>query len=264
MYTEAIQRYEALLNASPATYTVQALEQLANLRTRAALAAWKRHAADGGAPPDPDPAVVIRAAVTDLENLPGGEPISGERRSLIGSAYKRLSQITGGEARVAALRSMEEAYRTAFRDEEDRRGRVDFYPLLNWLSAHVLLSQSGVDDPLDDFAGLLARAEAAATEQEKDGPDFWSRTAMGEVILVRALARLEVDPHAKEILAHFRAAWNTGGSVRRLLSVLEHLDWIIAILAGGRKTTKRAATLRSLHDIYDNLRAELTPGPFDH
>jgi hypothetical protein len=52
--------------------------------------------------------------------------------------------------------------------------------------------------------------------------------------------------------------------VRRLLSVLEHLDWIIAILAGGRKTTKRAATLRSLHDIYDNLRAELTPGPFDH
>ena len=140
LFDSATAHYEALLSGGRANFTVEALEQLENLRSRWAVHRW-RNPSDGG-PPELEPLRrQIMESVRTLEHLPKGDAMSAERRSLIGSAYKRLSQLAGDpEERLDAVKKMARAYKSAHEQGLHARGRVDTYPLHNWLAAELVLS----------------------------------------------------------------------------------------------------------------------------
>ncbi|HLM68459.1 MAG TPA: CHAT domain-containing protein, partial [Longimicrobium sp.] len=143
MLPQAIHQYRRLARADKASYTVEALEQLANLQSRWAVICWKRARAGGG---DPDPARIIRRiekVLEALEALPGKNTRSAERWSLIGSAHKRLSQLEPPAERPKRLRRMRDAYGRGHVVARERRGRLDPYPTRMWLAARVVAQYLG-------------------------------------------------------------------------------------------------------------------------
>jgi hypothetical protein len=199
-----------------------------------------------------EPSALIQEAVREVEALQQFGS-TAERWSLLGSAHKRSAWIAGGDERKHALGVMASSYRAAHELAYDEgRGKLDTYPLLNWLAAEVLLDWSGNPKPdaLAQIEDWCRRAEAHAAEREKADPDFWNSVVKPECDLVRALARKTLDQEKQAIVDGYRRAKARGASPREFRSVLEHLEFLahVATAAGPGVIQTQAEALRAIVD----------------
>ncbi len=253
----AVKHLDAALKANKAELTVQAVEQRANYKCK-----WAVEIAQTGKkdPDAPDPKELMREAIKDLEAVYSFGS-TGERLSLLGSAYKRLAILSKGEERIKALASMEKYYKAAHDlAYNSGNGKVDSYPLLNWLTAQIIgqrYSRKGRESLskklLSDADMWCAMAEAAAAEKDQIEPDIWSSLAKSDALLVRALAQGNLKEVSEEIVAGYSRARVRGASPRQFGSVIEHLDFIVRMYAEAPQKIRLRAERDALQELKEKL-----------
>jgi tetratricopeptide (TPR) repeat protein len=219
--------------------SLRVVEQLANLEAR-----W---GADSGQSELVERAIErLRTLITLAE--------TGERLSLLGSAYKRMAQMTEGKDREAALLESAAWYRRAV-DRKLAGGELDPYPVLNWLTVDALLGK-----PPGDAHAWLARARAAAKERFAESRSVWDAAIIPDAALLEQFLADSFDSAASnELVAQYQAAFQeTKATAKERDSVLKQLDFICAMAtppAGG----KRRETLDAVRRIRGQLKESYGP-----
>jgi hypothetical protein len=252
-WTPAVEWLEKALAAAGGDCPVRVIEQCANFKVRRAAQEWLALRAES--PPARLEAQrarrveVIREAIAELDAL-SRRGATGERLNLLGAACKRLAIVESGKAaRAAALTAMAGHYRRAF----DAGGGKDAYPFTNWASASLLAERLGgaaAGTGRDGIESEASRVAAALAQRLEDDPNFWDAAALGDVELVRLLARCaqangkaltaECESLAERILERYRGAIGRGASPREAASVAENLDFAIEMIEPRRSALRRA------------------------
>jgi hypothetical protein len=255
-WTAAIGWMEKALGAARGDCPLRVIEQCANFKVRRAAEEWQQLRAEGDAAglaaQRRERIAAIQQALGELESLTS-RGATAERLSLLGGSCKRLALIESGKAaRAGALDRMAGHYRGSF----DAGGGKDAYPFTNWALARLLVAhlRGELDGAWRD--GLEAEADGAAaalrTRLEVD-PNFWDGAALGDLELVRLLARCGqsagkalpggCEDLVEAILERYRSAIRRGASPREAASVAENLDFVIELLE-PRGSALRQALIR--------------------
>ncbi len=173
---EALAWYERAHGAADGSASMRASEQLANLRARVG------EARDDGR--SIDQAVKLLLQLVALRD-------TAERRSLLGSAYKRLAMVKGrararGEERAALLAAKGEYEKAETLARE--AGADDLhYPSMNVVAVQLRLAKAGGEPA--QIAGRIDEARVALQAKMAAAPDFWSAVGLVELSLLEALAQ---------------------------------------------------------------------------
>ena len=234
----AIEHYAAAASGAEGSVRVKVGEQLANLRTRDAVAAFRRLPRDGR---DPTQAVAaIEASLRTLQDLTEAYGATVERLALQGGCWKRLAQVQASNpAADRALENMADCYERA----AALGGGSSDYPRIMACSARICIAvRNGTDVDLSVGSYLQGVAEAALP----DDADFWllirSADARLNLAIMQATAPSQdkTAPSAekkREIEAVYRRAWRDVGSPVKLESVVEQLTFCEDILSYGAPET---------------------------
>ncbi len=256
MYEEAIRYFEMLKGMDKAGYSIRALEQLCNLKSRLGAIQFLEGEPGKG-----------RAAIQEGIRLAGlllqfGETV--ERYNLMGSAYKRLAVAeTDARARREAISKAAEYYNKAYLHGAGDSNDAAYYSLPNWLLMEVLLEKAGVKkagpegQPENRMAEeeKLKNAEAKAQEDEGVNPTFWSGVNKADLGILRALINGDLDSQrSQEILDSFRKAWQRGGDFLKRRTVEEHLGFLISVLQPGRPAGKWNANEKNMQKLAEQFR----------
>jgi tetratricopeptide (TPR) repeat protein len=249
-FAAAIGHYQAALSADPAELSVKAVEQLANLQIR-----WGASlAGDSGKGGTAAAAEAIRDGRRRLELLLQ-LGITGERLSLMGSACKRLAMLAEGAERDEALAAMIDYYRQAHELARQKTGAVDPYPLLNWLvGLHLADLRKKSRKARAPLGTWLKEVEQIADERDDREPDFWNGIVRTECLLTRHLAAGDLAAHREAVAEGYLRVFRRGATPKELRSVIEHVDFIIALLDGEAQTETRHALL----ELRDKLKLSLS------
>ena len=236
-FAEAVEWLEKALHAKQGDCPVRAVEQCANFRVRLSTRKWQemREAVDRDQV-KAERSVLIREielAIRELDLVSQRAP-TPERLSLLGGACKRLAWLRTEETpRLEALVNMANYYRQAF----DLDPEPDPYPFTNWAIARMLAVQL---DPTRGGEWQITledecrRMIDVARNRNIAKPDFWDGVAEADCELVLLLANPDTTKKAASKAADhitelYRAAAQRGASPREYASVLEHLDFVIAL-----------------------------------
>jgi hypothetical protein len=255
LFEQAVEQYEAALASKASVISVKTIEQLANLRARAAVQKYE----DGR---DSQAAADIKKSVAQLEQLNDVFSRTPERLALIASAYKRLAQISGGAEREEALAKMYSFYYEAWELSGE-----DPYHLTNALVAEILRYWTGeLGQRSRELESKFETALSLATERRDERPtDFWAAIGLADAEMAQYLFEGELhQKHQKELLEQYKEAWKQFGSPRQLRSVIEQLEFMIAIfnLKGHQPphdSDSRQATRRELLEALYFLWSRLAP-----
>jgi hypothetical protein len=215
--------------AGDASASVKAIEQLANVRVRAAwdsvskassASAERAHSrqrtrqrksrksADeaGGLSSKIDAArKQIASALELLAQLAAVQPTE-ERESLRASAYKRLALIEGAagdaDAERDAIRSMYKHYRRAEELATQARSPQFFYPAMNRMAAELVM-HAGERDWRGFELHELARVQQSLEQRVRVDPDFWSVVGLTELRVYAAIARRDLAGQLTAIEAEY-------------------------------------------------------------
>jgi CHAT domain-containing protein len=236
-WEEAVEWLEKALAATAGDCPVRVLEQCANFRVRLAFERWQQSAdlvdADQGEVVRAASISDIERAIMELDYIAQRAP-TAERLNLLGSACKRLARMCGEqEHRLEALVNMAAYYRRAI-DQDDR---PDPYPFSNWAIAKLLalrfdpnLSAQWPADLQDEYLRMID----AARVRNEARPNFWDGVGQADCELVLLLTAPNITleqagARASCIAELYRGAAKRGVSPREYASVLEHLEFIVAL-----------------------------------
>jgi tetratricopeptide (TPR) repeat protein len=236
---------------SESATTLRSVEQLANFEVRLARDVGKSAK---------DPAAKARSraeldkAIRRIEKLLEVSE-TGERLSLLGSAYKRKAEME--EARDQAeelVRLAADQYKKAYLRYLERK-RFDPYPVLNWLGAELVLR-----NPVTDIETLLQRCEAAASERFQVNQTFFEAVNGPDAALLRVLAsgalgkadkeaEREIDRLVHTYLEVIRRTQSSGREIDSTISQMELTENLIKKLrpenAETRSTVAALARIRT-------------------
>lgn len=243
IWSAAIECLETALHTANGDCPIRALEQLANFRVRQMAEDWQAQQRRGGREPDTERKARTEAmgqAINDLEHL-CRHAASTERLALLGGAFKRLALIQESlPERLACLDKMAAAYRQAF----ELGNRSEAYPFINWAFASLLAVQLDAGRAGAWQATLeteCTRLHTALQVNNERNPNFWDSVSLVDLDLVRLLADgmtsagslliPSLEGLTDTIIQDYRRAMARGASPRERSSVIENLDWLIAMLA---------------------------------
>ncbi|MCB1958919.1 MAG: CHAT domain-containing protein, partial [Rhodocyclaceae bacterium] len=246
-YAEAIDWLEKAMRYDVGDCPVRAVEQCANFKVRLAGQTWAQLRQVGPADETQRGTLVARieGAINELDLICQRAP-TAERYSLLGSACKRLAWLHEVPApRLEALINMGNYYRLAMDAEQAASGEHSAYAFTNWAMARVLAGLAdkahGADDALVGDCDALIDV---TRRRNADNPNLWDALGEADCALVRLLARpprgRQVAEQAAAIGALYRRALARGASPRERTSVVEHLDFVIALSSGARKPLRDA------------------------
>ena len=225
---EAIGWYEKAVAAPDASASMKALEQLANVRVRAA---FERVPLDLS----PKNAAKARAARKEIvENIRLLETFASvqrsmERENLLGSAHKRLAMIAGRErdakAETEAVTQMQKHYAEAEALGLEQALPDTFYPVQQRIAADLFLNAGKKD--WGGFADEdLLRLRKALTARAHDDPDFWSIVGLVELRIAEAIAARNLAHVVKEIAADLDDRHNRVAAPRMWASVYDNTEFV--------------------------------------
>jgi pimeloyl-ACP methyl ester carboxylesterase len=253
MFAEAIEHYEKATQAEVGEVSVTAVEQLCNLMVRQAVKIS-----------DPQKSQeVIAAARERLTALINAVGPNVERWCLLGSIAKREALLARQRRQKHnALAAMRDAYKKAHELGTKTGEQADPYPLLNWLTAEILLEWLGKKGASPQtLKEKLAEAESAAMDRDRRNPSFWALVASVDSVLLRYLARGNLNAHVEELVESYMAARKRDGSPRELLAVAEQLEFLAGILVFVPEQAKRKRLQTALGKIRQGLNKATQASP---
>jgi hypothetical protein len=245
MFAAAIGHYEKAMRAEVGELSVHAVEQLCNLMVRQAIKM----------PDSQEAKEVIAAARERLTALMHAVGPSVERWCLLGSIAKREAVLARRRReKENALAAMRDAYKKAHELETKMGAEADPYPLLNWLTAEILLELLGKKGASPQtLKEKLAEAESAAADRDRRNPHFWALVASVDSVLLRHLARGNLTAHVEELIDAYIAARKRDGSPRELLAVVEQLEFLAGTLVFVPEQAKKKRLQAALAKIRQGL-----------
>ena len=83
-----------------------------------------------------------------------------------------------------------------------KNGRVNAYPLLNWLAARILLKWSGTKEPVSvrDISDWIRKAERTVNLKDFIEPDFWNSITLADCKVTKGLAEDSLDDDKDTIM----------------------------------------------------------------
>ncbi len=181
---------------------------------------------------------------------------SSERHYLLASLWKRRATCLPKE-RLQAFANMREQYTLALKQAKSE-GLASTYAKLNLALAEVLEARINHSAPLPEKDILrivqqcdeIYRIEKVAN---RDAPDFWSASAMPQSRVIAALARGDLEQQSAAITQLFEHAKQPGASRRRLSSVFDNLQFILAMLT-DTITGEAKAEIEALQHLLELVR----------
>ena len=203
---KAIKWYRTALDAQDGGATFRSAEQFGSLLVRRA----EKHADPDGARAD------IEAGIEQLERLVAVQPTI-KRESLLGSAYKRLTEVEWRARRKSAAQAALSAVVKHYGAAETMARKVNtdilFYPAKNAISAELRVALLKKRLPKLDDDRMKAVSDSL-NKAVTDNPDFWSVVGQTELLVLAAvgkgqLARAEpgVSASLRDLKARVPAAW---------------------------------------------------------
>ncbi|HSF48089.1 MAG TPA: CHAT domain-containing protein, partial [Burkholderiales bacterium] len=177
-----------------------------------------------------------------------------ERLSILGSAWKRLAQLSEASKVKGALQHSANYYKQA-KSLSEELGSLDPYPVINWLACEVLLNQ-----PPDDIERLLARCEMVAAGRYAQSRAFADAGALHDAALLRAFLKGQIAEKEDEIVRGYEDVRDEANATpREFGSVLDQLDFMAGIMdtLGGT----RSADVAALKRIHARLKGENVEPP---
>jgi tetratricopeptide (TPR) repeat protein len=249
---EAIEHYEAAVSGENASsIKISAVEQLANLRVRNAVTAFRN------LPPDRrDPAQTIATIEASLRTVQALAQAVGDtqaRLALQGGCWKRLAQVQApSDEADRALEKMADCYDRAAAIAGGDRG----YPRLMACNARICIAaRSGTDCDREISESLQRLSES----KPPDDADFWRLVRWADVRLNVAVLRAPSPSEEEdEIVMAYRRAWRHVGSPIKLRSVVEQLEFFEDIFAHGAPASaaKRESIIASVAKLRFVLETE--------
>ena len=251
-FAEAVEHYKAAIDSAKSDYPVKAIEQWANLTCRYALEKAKRSSDVGMTSAKlKDIVTSVEKAIEVLQKLREISPTS-ERLCLLGSAHKRAALIFQGNKRKNAIKMMAKHYEEAMNISDEK----DYYPILNELTARIVGGwlKAGGGMPSDaEVERLTATCESLAQAEENTEPSFWSLVTIADCLLIRNLAGNTLPEKDKEVSKKYREAADRAVSPRQLRSVIEQIDFLIAMIASAGVPAQVARQEKALVGIREEL-----------
>ncbi len=206
-FERAIAWYERATAAADGSAGLKALEQLGNLMAR--------HGANTGNRAQIETAIDLLKRVHAI-----GETV--ERKSLLGSAYKRLSQIAGTEREKHAALSQSLAHYKAAAALARKLGSADFfYPAINRMSLELILRGAKAGTGLD--RSEVDEVRRSLSTKNVSEPDFWSVIAETELTIYEAVALGDLAAALDRILLELSDIVRRARSSREWNSVTEQI-----------------------------------------
>jgi hypothetical protein len=229
---KAIEHYTAAVRSPDTSFKVKAIEQLANLSVRNAVATMRALPLGKR-----DPAKSAEEIRTWLRKIEGLTELLGETRerlSLQGSCWKRLAQAQPEDSDAdAALREMAERYdRASAIDEPGDRS----YPQLMACVARIC---AAVRTGNECDTGAIKRLKELIDVKPPEDADFWqliqwADARMADIILQSP----NLSNEQQSLLAAYDRAWRHVGSPVKLKSVIEQLEFYEDIFSSGTPATE--------------------------
>ncbi|QID16539.1 CHAT domain-containing protein [Nitrogeniibacter mangrovi] len=249
-YAEAIDWLEKAMRLDTGDCPVRAVEQCANFKVRLAGHEWASLRRTDGLDESARDELIerIESAIMELDLICQRAPTS-ERYALLGSACKRLAWVHEHRTpRREALINMANYYRLAGQLETAGGQPPGAYAFSNQALAEVLVAMmdkaAGLDDAwLADCDAMIERTRA----RNELNPNVWDALGEADCLLVRLLARPPrgrlLRSEAEQIGAAYRLALMRGASPRERTTVVEHLDFVVALCGDARRTLRDALAL---------------------
>jgi tetratricopeptide (TPR) repeat protein len=246
-FDEALKYYEGVLVAEPASASIEDIEQLANLMSRAAAGQKK---------PSRKSLAVMKRSTALLQHLAAiGETV--ERLSLLGGTAKRHAQQASGAARMQALKEMVKAYEEGYKLAVVNKRSNAWYPLANAVAGKVAMSwlpgapkgtAASIDKDMKELRNYVKQVSASS--------DFWELALPADVrLLESALSGQLSASERKAIEGAYRAAGDRAGTPREVASATGQIEFLRDIArASSRAPIKRLA--ESLEELRKALKGE--------
>ena len=243
-FDEAVNYYERVLVAEPASATVEDVEQLANLISR--VAASQK--------PSPKSLKVMKRSTELLQNLAAlGETV--ERLSLLGGTAKRHAQRASGPARKQALNEMMKAYEEGYKLAVKNERSNAWYPLSNvvagklamsWLPGASKKEAAGIGDDMKALRNYVNTMPGTS--------DFFALALPADVMLLEAAVSGQLSAaERKAIESAYREAGDRAGTPREVASATGQIEFLRDIA----KSSSRAP-IKRLAESLEELRKALT------
>ncbi|MBV8818966.1 MAG: hypothetical protein JO022_11460, partial [Acidobacteriaceae bacterium] len=206
---------------------LKGLEQAENLRARGAIVAWQKATITKEQARER-----IDRAIQGLERLlQFGE--TAERFGLLGSAWKRRALVTDDDERKHSVQQMVARYQSMANLRETASNYSS--SLLNWLTSEVVLGWLDPTKPnsVEKYREMILAEAASAGARD---PDFWTMVLVPDCKLVLALSAKEfVDKDWRTVAEGYLRARKWAGSEREVRTVIEHLQFLLAMAAADPK-----------------------------
>ena len=163
-----------------------------------------------------------------------------ERLALRGSTARRQARYTADEqAAGEALLRARDAYEQAAERHRDLTGKSDSYSVINFrLLDWICALRVPQDTPFDREAALAALDEYREKGDSTPSADFWTRVAVPDAALTRALIEDRLAPDADRIRELYAKVF-APSSGRQRSTVVEHLAVIASLLPAGSSDVSR-------------------------
>jgi CHAT domain-containing protein/pimeloyl-ACP methyl ester carboxylesterase len=226
-FTRASGKFEELLTAESASYSVIALEKGCNVRAKLSvqqLASATITAVE--AQQEIDNVIGVLEALLRIGR-------TKERLSLLGSAHKRLS--------MTLQAKLLKTFRTAADYYAEAAGSTSSYALINWYSLEAVCRfytqkwggghwAKSLPTLADAQKQLLAIIDAAATGGEQD-MDYWAMVGAANAKLCLLLLGSATAPaDVADLIQRYRSIWGKAGSPGKRMAEIEHLAFLLHAL----------------------------------
>jgi CHAT domain-containing protein len=252
-FKRASSKFEELLTAENASYSVVALEKGCNTRAKLSVQLLSSSA------------ITVTEAQRQITDVIGVLQAllrigrTKERLSLLGSAYKRLSMtMSANPSRLL------KTYRTAAGYyAEAAAGCKNGYALTNWYSLEAICrlygqkwgSRSSTKAlPTISEAQVQLQGLVAETSTGEEDMDYWAMVVTANAKLCLLLLGSGTTPlDIADLIQRYRTIWRKAGSPGKRMAEIEHLAFLIHALQQATPTTHSTQLIVILKGLHNEL-----------
>ncbi len=234
---KAIEWYRAAVSANDGSSSIKAVQELGNLRARAAFefAEQAKRDSDKNGDVATLPASIaaaraeILAAASLIEQITDLQPtIEGE--SLCGSAWKRMAMLESlagnSVAEMEAIVKMKRRYFNAETKARETKSSELYYPALNRMAAELIVEANAPEWPGFDARGVQEVRDSLIAKT-RDDPDFWSVVGVTDLRLYEALAKRQLSSELESIMAEYVGLYERVSAAWMWASVYDQARWVV-------------------------------------